>query len=56
MSNSSRRREVVRLSDVFRKIAGMWHSQDALVAPADKEGPLITAAGQFSHYIRYSIF
>jgi len=48
MSSSSRRREAVRLSDVFRKIAGMWHSQDALVAPTDKEGPLITAAGQFS--------
>ncbi|XP_022175708.1 protein charybde-like isoform X1 [Myzus persicae] len=45
MSSSSRRREAVRLSDVFRKIAGMWHSQDALVAPADKEGSLITAAG-----------
>jgi hypothetical protein len=49
MSNS-RRREVVRLSDVFRKIAGMWHGQDAMVAAAanaaaDKEGQLIT--GQF---------
>jgi len=54
MSNGNRRREAVRLSDVFRKIAGMWHSQDDLVAAAaaaaataaEKESPLMT--GQFS--------
>ncbi|XP_050424141.1 protein charybde-like isoform X1 [Adelges cooleyi] len=39
---SSPRREVVRLSDVFRKIAGMWHGQDAMVSSDGKDGTLIT--------------
>lgn len=49
MSSSGRRREAVRLTDVFRKIAGMWHNQDALVTSAtatntvaEKESPLMT--------------
>lgn len=44
MSSNGRRREVIRMSDVFRKIACIW-SHDSLVTTGEKEGPLIT--GQY---------